>query len=80
MKKEYVKGENKVAGSYMADLKMFEYYAKIRAYCPNCGHSCDMPINIDKKVCTWCGSMIYRTKEIEFKEKLKKAQIKEKKQ
>lgn len=62
-----------------ADIKKADYLAKLRVYCPNCGHSTTMPVFLDKKICSHCGHIIYRTKEIEFKDKLNKARIKEKK-
>lgn len=34
-----------------------------------CGHT--MFFTEDKTLCTWCGHWIYKTPEIEFKEKLK---------
>lgn len=34
-----------------------------------CGHS--MTIARDKKVCTWCGRLVYKHPEQEFKERLK---------
>lgn len=63
--------------SVRSDIRMMEYYAKLRVYCPTCGHSNTMPIQLDKKICSWCGNLVYRTEEIEFKEKLKKAIRKE---
>lgn len=35
-----------------------------------CGHSKVMP-NADRTICSWCGKWVYRTKEIEFKYKLR---------
>lgn len=63
--------------SIRSDRRMFEYYAKLTVYCPNCGHSNTIPVQLEKKICSWCGHTVYRTKEIEFKEKLIKAQKKE---
>lgn len=64
---------------FKTDKRMLEYYQKIKVYCPNCGHSNSMPKWVEIRICSWCGHKVYRTKEIEFKDKLKKAQIKEKK-
>ena len=44
------------------------YLANYKVKC-KCGHSILM--NRDKKICNYCGRLVYRTKQIEFKEKLK---------
>lgn len=44
-----------------------------------CGHSIVMP-KVDRTICNWCGSWCYRTKEIEFKYKMKEAIIKKNKE
>ena len=36
-----------------------------------CGHSIVMP-KADRTICSWCGSWVYRTPQIEFKYKLMK--------
>lgn len=61
------------------DKRMFEYYAQMRVYCPVCGHSNTMTKLKDVKICTWCGNKVYRDKEAEFKDKLRIARLKEKK-
>ena len=61
------------------DIRRFEEYAKIRKYCPYCGHTNSMPIQLNSKICGWCGKKIYRTKEAEFKDKFNVARIKENK-
>ena len=43
-----------------------------------CSHSIVMP-SADRTICSYCGSWVYRTKEIEFKYKMKEAIIKERK-
>lgn len=60
------------------DDRMFEEYSKYKIKCKHCGHSTTMPIFLDKKICSWCGNYIFRTKEIEFKHKLNQAINKEK--
>lgn len=35
-----------------------------------CGHSIVMS-KADRTICSWCGKWVYRTKEIEFKYKLR---------
>lgn len=37
-----------------------------------CGHSLSISPLRDKKICSWCKHMVYRTKQIEFREKMKK--------
>lgn len=61
------------------DIKMFDFYTKVSQYCPNCGHTMIIPSQINYKICNWCGNKVYRTKECEFKDKFKLAQIKENK-
>lgn len=61
-----------------SDKRRFEYYAKLRVYCPHCGHSNTIPVQIESKICSWCGKRVYREKKFEFEDKLRIAQIKEK--
>ena len=61
------------------DNKLFEAYAEIRVYCTNCGHTLYIPNPMKFKICDWCGNKTYRNRQEEFLDKLKKAQIKEKK-
>lgn len=61
------------------DVKRQEQIAQMTIYCPSCGHSMFMAKQTDFKICSWCGVKVYRTKELEFKEKLKIAQIRSKK-
>lgn len=58
--------------SIKEDVKYAEEMAKLRKYC-SCGHSLTIPNFIDRKMCTHCGSWVYKDKSIEFKYKLDKA-------
>lgn len=44
---------------------------KLKVQCEICGRKQTFPVWVDKQVCDWCGHYVYRTKEIEFKEKLR---------
>lgn len=37
-----------------------------------CGHKVFIPNEKKKALCNWCGHYVYRDKQLEFKEKLKK--------
>lgn len=52
--------------------KISNMYAEVKVQC-KCGHKNVFPYWIDRKVCTWCGYYVYRTPQIEFREKLLKA-------
>lgn len=47
-------------------------YNKVKVAC-KCGYRTIFPYWVDKKVCSWCHNYVYRTKKIEFEEKLKNA-------
>lgn len=53
------------------DAKILKERTKLKVKC-SCGHSVFFPSFVDKKICNWCKNYVYRTKEIEFKEKLKR--------
>lgn len=43
----------------------------VKNYCSKCGHSMTFLSNANK-ICQYCGTLVYPTKEIEFKNKLMK--------
>ena len=49
-----------------------EEYQKIKIQCKNCGYKAVIPVWVDRQVCNWCGNYVYRNKQLEFKEMLKK--------
>lgn len=55
------------------DMRLIEERARFRVYC-KCGHgTLFFPFeHKDKKVCSWCGYYIYKDKQAEFSDKLKK--------
>ena len=53
-------------------------YSKIKFKCSHCGHKVVIPAWVDKQLCRWCGNFVYRNKQMEFKENIKKL-IKEEK-
>lgn len=57
--------------------KMMHEYEKVKVKCKHCGHKVVIPVWVDKQLCTWCKYYVYRTPQIEFKEKMKQL-IKEK--
>lgn len=62
--------------SYAKDTKRFKTLADIRRHCENCGHSVTIPTYIDKTICDWCGSYVFRNEQIKFKFRLEQAKIK----
>lgn len=53
--------------------KLQEERTKYKVYC-KCGHSCCIPHKLDYLICSHCHNRVYRTKELEFRYKLKQAQ------
>lgn len=51
--------------------KLENEYHKVKITC-RCGHKEVIPVWEDKHLCSWCGNYVYRNKQLEFKEKLKK--------
>lgn len=55
--------------------KQADYYSKITKKC-KCGHSVVMPVFVDKKICSYCGNLIFKDKKTEdlyrIREKLNK--------
>lgn len=46
------------------------YYSEFMYKC-ECSHTQLIPYNIDKVICSHCGKWIYKSKEDEFKDKIK---------
>lgn len=44
----------------------------------SCGHSVLIPQKQNKFICSWCGNYVFRTKEEEFKYRMKEKLLKEK--
>lgn len=63
--------------SYTSDTKRLRVYTDNRVKC-KCGHSHFMPVFLPYKICGWCGKMVFRNKQEEFKYKLEH-EIKKKK-
>lgn len=61
-------------GKYNINQKITEEFSKYKVYCKNCGHSIlFIPFeNKKKKICSWCGHIVYANDNLEFKDKLKK--------
>lgn len=51
--------------------KKKDYHTKNRVKC-KCGNSLTIPKLVEKKLCSWCGYWVYRDKQVEFREKMKK--------
>lgn len=66
----------------MNDFKRMKILENSRSdskrYCKFCGHSIVFPktSRADKTICSHCGHYIFKTDEIEFKERLKSAKNK----
>ena len=50
--------------------RMTNEYDKIKYRCV-CGHKVVIPKWVDKRVCSWCGRYVFKSKEDEFKYRLK---------
>ena len=55
--------------SYTSDTKRLRMYVDNRVKC-KCGHSHFMPVFLPHKICNWCGKIVFRNKQEEFKYKL----------
>ncbi len=53
------------------DAKLFNRLEKNRFYCSKCGHTVVMMPITKKKMCTWCGTWVFRDKREEFKYRVK---------
>lgn len=60
--------------NFKKDRKLQEAYTDNTVKCKNCGHSIVFLFfeQKEKKICNWCGHVVYANNKIEFKEKLKK--------
>ena len=47
-------------------------YNKIKIQCKCCGHKVVIPVWVDKQLCSWCGHYVFRNKQLEFRENMKK--------
>jgi hypothetical protein len=57
--------------SYASDTKRLRMYTDNRVKC-KCGHSHFMPVFLSYKICDWCGNIVFRNENEEFKYKLKR--------
>jgi hypothetical protein len=57
--------------SYASDTKRLRMYTDNRVKC-KCGHSHFMPVFLPYKICDWCGNIVFRNENEEFKYKLKR--------
>lgn len=53
------------------DAKLFKRLQTNRFYCSKCGHTVIMMPTTEKKMCTWCGTWVFRNKIDEFKYRVK---------
>ena len=51
---------------------MMNEYEKVKVKCKHCGRKKVIPVWRDKELCDWCGYYIYRNKQMEFKDNIKK--------
>ena len=66
--------------SYKELEKQDQERAKAKQYCTYCGHTMLIPAQIKKKVCNYCGHLNFKTKNEEFKHKLRIEMIKRKRE
>ena len=52
--------------------KLSDEYEKIKIKCSHCGRKLVIPVWVDKQICSWCGNYVYRNKQMEFKDNIKK--------
>lgn len=59
---------------FKRDKRLQKAYTDNTVKCKNCGHSLVFLNfeNRDKKICSWCGHLVYANDKIEFKNKLNK--------
>lgn len=53
-------------------IKLSDEYNKLKIKCKHCGHKLVIPVWVDKQICSWCGNYVYRNKQMEFREEVKK--------
>ena len=53
--------------NYINDSKYFNEISKLKVKC-KCGHS--QTVFKDKKICDWCGELVFKDKQEEFKYKV----------
>jgi len=51
-------------------IKYSHILTKERIKC-SCGHCVNIPPNLDKIICTWCGNYVFRDKKTEFEYRMK---------
>lgn len=66
--------------SYKEIEKQDQERAKARQYCEHCGHSILIPVTTKKRLCTHCGNLVFKSKNEEFKHRLKEELIKRKRE
>lgn len=52
--------------------RISDEYDKVKIKCKHCGHKTIVPMWVDKQICSWCGYYVYRDKQLEFTETIKK--------
>ena len=50
--------------------RMQDEYNKVKYEC-RCGHKVIIPKWVDKQICGWCGKYVFKSKEDEFKYRMK---------
>lgn len=50
--------------------RMQDEYNKVKYKC-RCGHKVIIPKWVDKQICGWCGKYVFKSKEDEFKYRMK---------
>ena len=52
--------------------RISDEYNKLKIRCKCCGRKLVIPVWVDKQICSWCGNYVYRNKQLEFTETVKK--------
>ena len=55
--------------NYKKDTQILKYYTQNSTTC-ECGHRMYISNKHHRLICNWCGRMVYRNKQDEFKNKL----------
>ena len=58
----------KGSSRFINDSIYFNKIAELKVYCKHCGHS--QTLYNDKKICDWCGYLIFRSPKEEFKQRV----------
>lgn len=53
-------------------IKLANAMAELKCQCSNCGHKEVIPVQVDSKVCSYCGHKIHNNSKLYFNYKLRR--------